>query len=99
MAKHELKTWPEYFEMIKQGCKTFEIRRDDRDYKTGDTLVLLEYDPVGKDYTTRYITCEVLGVNDLCRIQEEVFGIYFDPTHFGYPLVIMSIGNIDLSNA
>lgn len=47
MQIHQLKTWPEYFQAVKSGKKTFEIRScDDRTYRVGDILSLLEYDPV-----------------------------------------------------
>ena len=42
--KHELKILPQYFEEVWNGNKTFELRKDDRDYKIGDTLRLLEFD-------------------------------------------------------
>ncbi|VXC03894.1 hypothetical protein EXIGUO8H_430005 [Exiguobacterium sp. 8H] len=50
---HELKIWPEYFDMVDAGRKTFEIRRDDRGYQSGDILYLREYDPVEQAYTGR----------------------------------------------
>ena len=40
---HELKILPEYFEQVKNGNKTFEIRKDDRNYETLDYLYLREY--------------------------------------------------------
>ena len=40
----ELKILPEYFEDIKFGLKDFELRKNDRDYKVGDIIVLKEYD-------------------------------------------------------
>jgi ASC-1-like (ASCH) protein len=52
---HELKTWTKYFEAIKSGHKTFEIRINDRDFKPGDTLYLQEYDPEINFYTGRTI--------------------------------------------
>jgi len=41
---HELKTWPEYFEQIWNGTKTFEVRKNDRGYQKGDTVILREWD-------------------------------------------------------
>ncbi|MFH1589389.1 MAG: DUF3850 domain-containing protein [archaeon] len=49
----EKKTWPEYFQKILDGDKTFELRLADWDCKQGDTLVLREWDPKTKDYTGR----------------------------------------------
>ncbi|OXM11246.1 RNA-binding protein [Enterococcus faecalis] len=40
---HELKILPTYFEDVIVGKKTFEIRKNDRDYKVGDILILNEY--------------------------------------------------------
>lgn len=42
---HQLKTWPEYYQEVDKGNKTFEIRKNDRNYRIGDTLELLEYIP------------------------------------------------------
>lgn len=42
---HELKTWPGFFSALKKGEKTFELRRNDRDFVKGDTLVLKEFHP------------------------------------------------------
>lgn len=40
---HDLKTWPEYFEAIKNGSKNFELRYNDRGFKIGDFLCLKEW--------------------------------------------------------
>lgn len=40
---HHLKTLPAYFDAVCRGDKTFEIRKNDRDFQTGDTLVLEEF--------------------------------------------------------
>lgn len=43
--KHELKIWPQYYCRVADGSKTFEVRKNDRGYQPGDTVVLHEYDP------------------------------------------------------
>lgn len=50
---HHLKTWPEYYEAVLDGTKSFEVRKDDRDFQVGDLLVLLEYDPDEGEFTGR----------------------------------------------
>ena len=52
---HDLKIWPEYFNAVKSGDKKFEIRKNDRSFKVGDTLNLKEFDPEKKDYTDREV--------------------------------------------
>jgi len=51
---HELKCWPRFFEAIRIGQKTVEVRReDDRRYLTGDVLRLREWDPKTEEYSGR----------------------------------------------
>lgn len=52
---HDLKTWPQYFEAVESGVKTFELRKDDRPFAEGDILLLREFDPEGEKYTGRYV--------------------------------------------
>ena len=56
---HKLKTWPCFFEEVFQGRKQFEIRKNDRDFKVGDTLLLEEYDIDSESYTGRHCHREV----------------------------------------
>lgn len=51
LMNHELKIWPEHFDAIVTGKKTFEIRKNDRDYKAGDTILLKRFNPDKKEYT------------------------------------------------
>lgn len=53
---HYLKTWPVYFTAAQDGSKTFEVRKNDRDYKVGDTLVLYKWDP-NYDAPTTHAAC------------------------------------------
>ena len=50
---HDLKILPRWFKDITEGGKHFEIRKNDRDYKVGDRLILKEWD--GEHYTGCYI--------------------------------------------
>lgn len=52
---HRLKTWPEYYQALFEGAKTFEARRDDRGFQEGDFLHLVEWDPVKEMATGRYM--------------------------------------------
>lgn len=45
MAEHNLKSWPTFFARLVDGSKTFELRRNDRDYLPGDVLLLREWVP------------------------------------------------------
>lgn len=40
MTDHRLKIEPAYFDRLKDGSKTHEVRRNDRDYQTGDTITV-----------------------------------------------------------
>ena len=57
-VRHELKTWPEFFQPTLNGIKRFELRRDDRPdgFQVGDELLLKEWDP-----TTETIWSPVLN--------------------------------------
>lgn len=56
---HVLKTWPEYFKAVKSGTKTFEVRRNDRPFSVGDTLILMEWDNIRGMYTDEEVRKEV----------------------------------------
>lgn len=45
MRTHDLKCWPSFFAAVRDGSKTFEVRRNDRDFAVGDVLHLREWDP------------------------------------------------------
>ena len=56
---HNLKTLPPFFKAVKDGAKTFEIRKNDRNFQFGDTLVLKEYD---EKYTGKEIKARVIYI-------------------------------------
>jgi len=41
---HNLKCEEQFFNAVLNGFKTFEIRKNDRDFQRGDTFILEEYE-------------------------------------------------------
>lgn len=68
---HDLKIWPEFLEPIIDGTKRVELRRNDRDYRAGDQLILREFH-VGQ-LTGRAIRVDVTHVH-----QGGSFGLHHD---------------------
>jgi hypothetical protein len=60
-AEHsnELKTLAPYFYAVRDGSKTFELRKNDRGFKVGDNIKLVEYDPVNDLYSGEEIRITV----------------------------------------
>lgn len=79
---HRIKTWPGPFAAVLDGSKRFEYRRNDRDYRTGDCLHLIEWEPIGKHETGR--SCEA-------RVTFTLYGL-----EFGVPegFVVMSLADV-----
>lgn len=59
---HELKIYPQYFEKVLDGTKTFEVRKNDRDFQVGDTVVLKEFYNI--KYSGREITVKITYILD-----------------------------------
>ena len=58
---HELKTIEPFFSEVRDGLKTFEVRKDDRDFQVGDFLKLRKYDPdKGRYDLDRPLICIVM---------------------------------------
>ncbi|HEX9996522.1 MAG TPA: ASCH/PUA domain-containing protein [Abditibacterium sp.] len=51
MKHHFLKTWPKHFDAVARGEKTFEARKNDRDFQVGDTLTLQRFDQKTGQFT------------------------------------------------
>ncbi len=61
---HELKIQPRYFAEVIKGNKTFEIRKNDRNFLIDDVLVLQEYDG---DYTGRTYEVKITYITDYAQ--------------------------------
>jgi len=63
---HSLKILSEYFNDVKKGIKTFEVRKNDRDYKVGDILILKEWIPgensIEGHYTNKNIRKKIVYI-------------------------------------
>lgn len=59
---HELKTINPYFSRAWEQEKTFEVRKNDRDFQKGDTVLLKEYDAELDIYSGRELLCTILYV-------------------------------------
>ena len=59
---HKLKTWPQFFDAVAYGAKSFDLRKDDRSFQVGDVLLLQEFDPYsnGGSYSGREVSRLVL---------------------------------------
>lgn len=62
MRRIEKKAWPEWFQRVVDGVKTYDLRLADFAIEPGDTLVLREWDPKTKKYTGREIEKKVTYV-------------------------------------
>ena len=59
--EHDLKCLHDFFEQVWIGDKTFELRKDDRGYQVGDTLLLREIG-LKPDRIPRWIRAQVTYV-------------------------------------
>ncbi|EOD9472341.1 DUF3850 domain-containing protein [Cronobacter sakazakii] len=62
---HNLKIWPEHYSAVCAGVKRAELRKNDRDYRAGDTLYLCEWDKDDESFTGNYISVTVTHVADV----------------------------------
>lgn len=84
MMKIEKKVWPEYFQKITDGVKTYELRLADFECRPGDTLVLKEWDPKTKQYTGRMVEKTVTYVS---QTKNQVFWPKEDVDKYGFQII------------
>ncbi|PAD85461.1 RNA-binding protein [Niallia circulans] len=67
MVIHHLKIQPEYFDSVSKGIKSFEIRKNDRNYKVGDVLLLQVYIPSEMKFTGRVLDRKITYITDYAQ--------------------------------
>ncbi|PIR72790.1 MAG: RNA-binding protein [Candidatus Nealsonbacteria bacterium CG10_big_fil_rev_8_21_14_0_10_36_23] len=84
MAKIEKKVWPEFFQKILNGDKTFELRLADFKCSLGDILILREWTPKTKSYTGRVLRKKVIYV---LKTKNVKFWPKEDVEKFGFQII------------
>jgi hypothetical protein len=59
MKTHALKVWSEFFDDVLFCRKKFEVRKNDRDFKVNDTLLLQDWDKNKNQYSGRETAFQV----------------------------------------
>jgi ASC-1-like (ASCH) protein len=59
MTTHQMKSWTQFFQAIKNGTKKHDLRRMDRDFKVGDMIILHEYDQFKGEYTGEQLDVKI----------------------------------------
>lgn len=73
---HALKIEPIYFKEIAEGIKNFEVRKNDRPYRTGDYVALNEWE--NECYTGRctlHKIVYILSDPEYCKADYIIFGL------------------------
>jgi hypothetical protein len=84
MIRIEKKTWPDLFQKVLDGSKSFDLRLGDFECAEGDVLVLREWDPGTQEYTGREIEKEItfiFNTKDISFWSEE------DVNKYGYHIM------------
>ena len=84
MKRIEKKVWPEYFQLVADGVKMYELRLADFDCKPGDTLVLKEWDPQTKEYTGRELEKQVTFVG---KTKGQTFWSQEEVEQYGFQVI------------
>jgi ParB family chromosome partitioning protein len=73
---HKLKTLQPFYSEVKMGLKTFELRKNDRNYKVGDIAFLQEYDMANDSLSGRAILIEITYILENIVGLDENFCIF-----------------------
>ena len=82
--RHEKKVWPEFFQAILDGKKTYECCLADWECNPGDILVLQEWNPETKQFTGRTLEKEIIYVG---KTKNMDFWPKEDVEKYGYQII------------
>ena len=85
--KIEKKCWPEMFQKILSGEKTYDLRLADFEIKEGDILVLKEWNPETKQYTGRVLEKKA---GYICKTKEQEFFSEEDLQKYGFQIISLN---------
>jgi len=71
-VRHQLKTWPPFFEDVWNRRKTAEIRKDDKGFQVGDLLELKEWNPDEKEFSGNVVE---VRITHILRAEDGDFGL------------------------
>lgn len=80
-----IKTHPESFEATSKGRKPYDVRVFDRDYRVGDLVVLVKFDPIANAYLGAMLVRVITYVTK--------------PGTFGLPVNVGVFGHEPISDA
>ncbi len=84
MKVHNLKIKPQYFKDVVSGDKTFEVRKNDRDFEVGDVIFLGEYENGRYTGITAYAKITyILDDPEYCKEGYAILGIKLYSDYFG----------------
>ncbi|MES2367188.1 MAG: DUF3850 domain-containing protein [Pseudomonadota bacterium] len=69
MKTHNLKIWQEPFAAVLDGSKRAEIRKNDRDFKVGD-LMILEECIAGRHFTGHRVRKQITHIQSWLGLQD-----------------------------
>lgn len=70
---HVLKSLPQYFERMKTGKRTYDLRNNDRFFQIGDKIEYEEYRPGQGAFTGRTFDAEIVDIDGGKAMEE--FGL------------------------
>ncbi len=85
----EKKAWPEYFEKLLSGEKTFELRLADWECNVGDILILKEFDPITKKYTGRQLKKIITYIIRTKNVENSGMFSKEDIEKFGFQIIAL----------